>query len=265
MKNRLLKSSFFIAAIIGLTIVACNKDDDETTTPTPTPTPQPPVDTSAAMLEVHFHPKVGDEGFELNKEYTMVRGGETIRYSFTYAAFYVSEIQMETTADPIAFDSTFLLVKPEMEHYAVDSLPAGDYEALNFSVGVDSAFNHLDPNLWPTNHPLEPKIPSMHWAWNPGYRFLSLEGLYATGTDEDSTFLFHIGLDEYLRGIRLPFDEPKTFQAGQKSIVHMEVDFAKFLDGVDLRTEHFTKSISPEQKPLAEKIVDNIESAFSLE
>lgn len=49
-------------------------------------------------------------------------------------------------------------------------------EGLKFNVGIDAANNHADPAQWPSNHPLAPQVPSMHWGWAGGYRFIALEG-----------------------------------------------------------------------------------------
>jgi hypothetical protein len=49
-------------------------------------------------------------------------------------------------------------------------------EALKFSVGIDPDNNHADPSAWPANHPLAPQVPSMHWGWSAGYRFIAMEG-----------------------------------------------------------------------------------------
>ena len=49
-------------------------------------------------------------------------------------------------------------------------------EALKFFVGIDPDNNHADPAAWPAGHPLAPQVPSMHWGWSAGYRFIALEG-----------------------------------------------------------------------------------------
>lgn len=49
-------------------------------------------------------------------------------------------------------------------------------EALKFSVGIDPENNHADPASWPNGHPLAPQVPSMHWGWSAGYRFIAMEG-----------------------------------------------------------------------------------------
>ena len=49
-------------------------------------------------------------------------------------------------------------------------------ELLKFTVGIDPENNHADPVLWNEGHPLAPQVPSMHWGWSAGYRFIALEG-----------------------------------------------------------------------------------------
>ena len=49
-------------------------------------------------------------------------------------------------------------------------------EGLKFYVGVDPENNHADPAIWPADHPLALQVPSMHWGWSGGYRFIALEG-----------------------------------------------------------------------------------------
>lgn len=49
-------------------------------------------------------------------------------------------------------------------------------EGLKFNVGIDPDNNHADPASWPAGHPLAPQVPSMHWGWSAGYRFIALEG-----------------------------------------------------------------------------------------
>jgi hypothetical protein len=61
--------------------------------------------------------------------------------------------------------------------YALGEVSGVDnVEGLKFSVGIDPENNHADPASWPSGHPLAPQVPSMHWGWSAGYRFIALEG-----------------------------------------------------------------------------------------
>ena len=49
-------------------------------------------------------------------------------------------------------------------------------DSISFGIGVDTAYNHLDPAYYFPGHPLAPQSPSMHWGWTAGYRFVVYEG-----------------------------------------------------------------------------------------
>ena len=72
-------------------------------------------------------------------------------------------------------------------------------EALKFFVGIDPDNNHADPAAWPADHPLAPQVPSMHWGWASGYRFVALEG--GAGADGDVAHEIHaLGDDNHFPG-----------------------------------------------------------------
>jgi hypothetical protein len=70
---------------------------------------------------------------------------------------------------------------------------ADNIQAVGFGLGVDEAHNHLDPTLYPADHPLALHEPSMHWGWAGGYRFLVVEGKIDNNNDgnPESTFEYH--------------------------------------------------------------------------
>ncbi len=133
-------------------------------------------------------------GVKLRFEHTM--GGESLEFMQSYAhpdlgydfnitrlEYYVSEIAIvhdggQTT--PVA-DTWLLVDAAEQEDFDLGQHSITDVEAITFHVGVDPEHNHLDPTLWPANHPLAPQNPSMHWGWTAGYRFVCLEGKTGPG------------------------------------------------------------------------------------
>ena len=69
-------------------------------------------------------------------------------------------------------------------------------EDLMFNVGIDPDNNHADPASWPADHPLAPQVPSMHWGWAAGYRFVALEG----GTADANLEIHALGDDNHYPG-----------------------------------------------------------------
>ncbi|MBI1306486.1 MAG: T9SS type A sorting domain-containing protein [Bacteroidetes bacterium] len=111
-------------------------------------------------------------------------------------------------------------------------------ESINFSVGVDPFVNNEDPSQWPSDHPLSPKSPSMHWGWASGYRFVAMEGFAGTGLS--NKYEIHaIGNENYFN-ISLPLDMSVTGDTTQIEIV---ADYTMALSGIDVSSgmiEHGT-------------------------
>lgn len=77
-----------------------------------------------------------------------------------------------------AIDGSYVLANAFVdEAHALGEVEGVDnVEGLKFFVGIDPENNHADPASWPNEHPLAPQVPSMHWGWSAGYRFIALEG-----------------------------------------------------------------------------------------
>ncbi len=90
-------------------------------------------------------------------------------------------------------------------------IPAGDYRAFRFSVGLGEELNAADPNRFPPGHALHPQRCGLHWSWQGGYIFLALEGRYGDGGRGDAGFAYHLARDanrvEVL--VELPFEMRK--------------------------------------------------------
>jgi cytochrome c peroxidase len=69
-----------------------------------------------------------------------------------------------------------------------DGLPAEEFKAIRFRVGVDAATDATDPAKWPPEHPLHPDVCGLHWGWQSGYVFLAIEGHWGN----DAGFSYHL-------------------------------------------------------------------------
>lgn len=128
----------------------------------------------------------------------IINNGQTDSYKFNRIEYYLSSFSITHDSGKIAtFPSTYLLLKAGQDSfYKLGEADVGQLEAVSFAVGVDSANNYQDPSAWPTDHPLAPKFPSMHWGWIAGYRFAVIEGL--TGTAFSNQFNVHgLGVRNY--------------------------------------------------------------------
>lgn len=137
--------------------------------------------------------KLGTTPFQLNATRTNNLGNE---FSVRRLQYYVSEITLlHDGGIETMVPNTWLLVDADqpldilLGNFNVTSL-----ESIRFSIGVDSATNHLDPSTYPMSHPLAPQSPSMHWGWSSGYRFIAMEG--KSGSNLSQFYEIHTVEDE---------------------------------------------------------------------
>ena len=224
------------------------------------------VKNTKQVLDFHWHSKVGSNDASYGVQFTTNNG---IKFKISDWRYYVSNftlIKDDGTEYPIT-DKVFL-IDIANEDYSLDSVPVGNYRGFKFTVGLDSATNHKDPTLNPASRPLALQSPSIHWSWNSGYIFMKIEGKYDStvaqigGASINQPFFFHVGTDKLKQVIDYS-DEPFTVESGEDKMLHIEMDFLKILNSVDLKTENATHT--GDNLPLATKISNNWKTAFTLE
>src|SRR5690606_29336545 len=147
-----------------ISLVACNKD--EITNPTPTD----PNPVSYGQFRLELDHQFNGAALQFNTTYT-TGPGDTI--DITLLKYYVSNIQLQK-ADGSWWSETesYHLVNAATlasTILQIDSVPAAEYKAIRYMIGVDSLRNYSGAQtgaLSPSN--------SMFWSWNSGYIFLKL-------------------------------------------------------------------------------------------
>lgn len=217
---------------------------------------------SDGQLTFHVHSKLGSQDFAMNTEVTDWSGRKV---KFTLASLYISGVEFEDDNGGHAHvENSYALITPNEDEYVLGTLASGHYSGFNFMVGVDSAANHGDPALWATSHPLSSNNPDFaHWGWNSGYIFVKVEGLVDTtaamnGTP-DAAFALHIGLDSYLTEVSLH----KHFNASGATELHLELDWLKLLNNINLRMSRVTHTM--DNMMLANQVKANIPTLFTVE
>ena len=214
-----------------------------------------------AML--HFHSKLGSDDFAYNTEVTNWEGR---KLKFTKAQMYLSGFKFHGDDGMAMVDDSYVLAKPGTMMYEVGNVASGHYHGFGFSVGVDSTANRLtDPASWPSDHALSVNNPDhAFWSWNSGFIFIVLEGDVDTSATMSGTeyapFVYHVGLDDLKRDLMFM----KHQDVDEDVTLHVECDFLKLLDGVDMRDRQLSHSMGPGM-PLAEAIADNAADAVTAE
>lgn len=177
---------------------------------------------------LHFIQKAGSEDFALNTPFTTDEG---YQYQATRLEYYVSLPSLTHDGGQVTETPTryFLVDGGEEAWLDLGEMDVENIEGITFSLGVDEARNHLDPALYPANHPLAPQNPSMHWGWVGGYRFIAMEG--NSGNNLAYSFEIHSIGDELYRTTSLQVEAEAD---GDDLVIHLLADYNKLLEKIDI-------------------------------
>jgi hypothetical protein len=128
----------------------------------------------------------------------------------------------------------------------------------------------LDPSAFPNDSPLNiSNAGTMHWSWNTGYIFISIEG--KTDTIPDATlnfnhsFSFHVGKDNFLETISFSNVNWQSISNNEHRL-KLKLDLLSFLQNpnqpIDLKNEFLTHSGSGQQD-LTLKVAQNFKQAIT--
>ncbi len=105
--------------------------------------------------------------------------------------YYISKVNIIHDGGQITPATTeyFLVDGQAGLNAMIGNLNITTLEGVQLGIGVEDPANHSDPTAYPNGHPLYPKMPSMHWGWQSGYRFVAMEGTSGNGFSQ--IFEFH--------------------------------------------------------------------------
>lgn len=133
----------------------------------------------------------------------------------------------------------FFSVEKQRLSAITTGLPAEEFQAIRFRVGVDAETDSTDAQAWPPEHPLHPDVCGLHWGWRSGYVFLALEGHWNDRSTTNQGFSYH------LAGAAPPMmvELPVKFSGQHPTHLRLGMDLATILDnGAVLRQATSTHS-----------------------
>jgi hypothetical protein len=157
-------------------------------------------------------------------------------YQVTRLEYYISGIKIIHDSGKIAtMPNLYILQNAE----SLDTVSLGNFditniEAINFCIGVDAKVNHNDPSKWSFSHPLSPKNPTMHWGWEPGYKFVAIEGI--TGPTLTQKFAIHALGDKNYFETSIPI---KALQLNNSQVIVLNADYNKSIMQMNLESGIF--------------------------
>lgn len=247
-------------AVSALMIISsCTKDDE------PSQNPDPTENKVAVNLNYDF--TFGSEAFNLDQAYLLDSGG-TVK--FTLSTYYLSQPTiMDDAGNASALEPEYLIVRPDNRTDALGYIEPGHAHMFNISIGVDEATNtengangRQPTDFSDRDHPLAPQPEGMYWSWASGYIFVKIEGEidYEGDGVYDNTFKYHLGTNPFRKDRSTMIH--KSVEAGQTLNITMQVDYEKFLEDVNMRTEILTMSMG-DGRPLGEKMMNKFDAAVS--
>lgn len=181
------KNTIFLLTLVAVAVLfyACDSDD-------PVKPAEPPIDngeTTTGSLSITVDHVFGNQTLPFNQDVTLpsMEIVQLSRYAYILSNFALTA----EDGSIVELKDQYALIEAhnDMTSFTLTSVPTGTYTKLRFSLGLDSAVNHGNPNVYNVDHPLSPIRNSLHWNWQGGYIFSAIEG--KTMADDES-FVFHL-------------------------------------------------------------------------
>lgn len=214
-------------------------------------------------LKLQFNHKAGGQAFQYNEEYVLPTGRKVI---FTKAQMYLSGFGVTGNSVNVDFDKYLLITAEDDQEMGIGTLVANGVTGLTLSIGVDSVNNHVDPASFPAEHALSAnQLNFGHWSWNPGYKFIVLEGRMdstsAMNGPVDWPFIYHLGLDELYKPFELPVDFSTS---GTNQIVELDLNWLAFFNDLYLPGENTSHMGNAGERDRGHRIIDQGPVAFTV-
>lgn len=192
--------------------------------------------------------------FNLNELYLV---DENTPIEFDRMEFYLHINNLVTSTDEsIELEDSYLLVNPNQSEYSIGQHPVSNIHSLLFHIGVAPEVNHNDPSLLPSNHPLSPQDPSMHWGWAAGYRFIAVEGMIDKNLDGilEAVIQYHAVDDAYYSSISISNASIET----ESSITfHLDINYEKMFEDINTSDAGVFHGSHPQNQSLIDNIANN--------
>lgn len=189
------------------------------------------------------------------------------KYIITKLKYYVTNLSVQKGIVSVKEDNSYHLIDESIpESQTINfSIPDGDYDAVQFLLGVDSLHNvsgaqtgDLDPTK------------DMFWTWNTGYVMAKMEGNSPSSKEINNKFEFHIGgfagIYNVLKQEHLSFPENKSihFSEGRTYEIIINADVNTWWQHPhDIKISEHAVITTPGKNALA--ISDNYANMFRIE
>ena len=153
------------------------------------------------------------------------------KFNISRLDYYISSIKLhhDGGSTTLVSNKYIFVSKGRAVNELLGSFNITVLDSITFSVGVEAIDNHADPTLWPSNHPLAPKSPEMHWGWAAGYRFVAIEG--KSGANLQFTYEIHALGDELYKPTTII---TKGTDNNGALVIAIDADYAQSFNGINI-------------------------------
>ena len=212
--------------------------------------------TSTQVMRMEFEPVV-------NGERLVREQWQDERFSVSRLDFLVSGLALQR-ADGSWLEGSewfgFLSLEKGRNRVEATGLPAENFRAIRFRVGLDEATNKSDPAIYPQDHALHPEVNGLYWGWMNAYVSLALEGHWKPESGGTRGFAYHVATEANAMQVELPVE----FRGGGPVTLSISLDVGYILRGVDFAKDG-ESTHSREGDPLPGRIAASAARAFRVE
>ena len=245
-----MKKTFYIMlGLLAIGFTSCTEDD----------VVDPIVEVNSASIDFSVNHRVGTQIFTAGTAYSV---GDNNQASFSRFAYLLGSFYLiAEDGSKVTIDSQYAHIEAHSGKttFSLVDIPYGTYKSMGFSIGLDSAINHGNPNQYNTDHPLSSINNSLHWGWVGGYIFTAIEG---KDVDADESIIFHLAGSNN----KVDFELPTNFTHGAAgSSVALGYDIAEVF--INPNSYSFTldgRSTHSVSDPVTTKLIENMADVFTL-
>jgi hypothetical protein len=174
-------NAFWLLLLLASFLFSDCKPDDE--------------DSDFVTILLRIEHKVGNQA--LVRDQLNFSNGLNQKYLLSSADYYISNVKLvsfqKSTDAPLyqeveSYHLVNAFIKPSNTEIILKNVPKKKFDALVFSVGVDSVANSRTDQIGD----LDPGNGGMAWDWTTGYKFFSLTGRWQDSLSQ-KPLVFHIG------------------------------------------------------------------------
>lgn len=230
-----MKRIVVLSSLVVLFFTSCKKEET--------------VVVAAGKTSLTFDAKVGSADFALNQNFII----NTDTFNFSQLRYWVSNIVLtkedgSTYADADSYylveetnaiaiqEGAYIYPAKKRETVALSNVPAANYKAVTFSIGIDQTHND---NLSLTTGELSSLsgMTNISWMWHTSYIFSSLKGTYKpAGSTASTAIKVETGLNNNYKTVTLALPAILKVDGVTANNVALHVDVTKIIDGLNLKT-----------------------------